>query len=163
MNLIKPMKTIATTSALCAVIALSSISSVNAASGGNTFDSPRYHQRGGDFGAKMQKRMIKKLDLSAEQQVQIDALKAQAKEQNQILRESMKKFKTEEKALLQAEAFDEQAYLALHAAYQSTFAQKALTKAKTKHAIFNVLTTEQQQQWLQLMEKRKAKMNNKRG
>ena len=100
MNLIKPMKTIATTSALCAVIALSSISSVNAASGGNTFDSPRYHQRGGDFGAKMQKRMIKKLDLSAEQQVQIDALKAQAKEQNQILRESMKKFKTEEKALL---------------------------------------------------------------
>ena len=46
-----------------------------------------------------EKALIKKLDLSAEQQVQIDALKAQAKEQNQILRESMKKFKTEEKAI----------------------------------------------------------------
>ena len=41
------------------------------------------------------------------------------------------------------------------------FTQVALTRAKTKHAIFNVLTTEQQEKWLAKMDKRKK--NSKKG
>ena len=75
----------------------------------------------------------------------------------------MKKFKVEEKALLQAEAFDEQAYTALHVAYQPIFMQIAITRAKTKHAIFNILTTQQQEKWLKVMANRKEKLIRKRG
>lgn len=163
MNIIKPMKSIASASALCALMAFSGVASVSAATDDTALDSPRQFQRGGDYGEHMQKRMVKKLALSEQQQVQIEALKTQAKEQHETLRDSMKKFKTEERALLQAAVFDEQAYTALHTAYQSTFAQRALTRAKTRHAIFNVLTTEQQEKWVKIMDKRKEKLNRKRG
>lgn len=163
MNIIKPIKSIASASALCALIAFSGVASVSAATDEAAFDSAQQYQRGGGYGEHMQKRMIKKLALSEQQQVQIKALKTQAKEQHETLRESMKKFKTAEKTLLQAAVFDEQAYTALHSAYQSTFAQRALTRAKTRHAIFNVLTAEQQEKWVKIMEKRKEKLNRKRG
>ncbi len=155
MNIIKPIKTIASISTLCAVIAFSGVSSVNASDYNTGFDSPWQHQKGGEH---RMKRMINALELSEEQQVQIKAVKMQAKEQNKTLRDSMKQFKAAEKRLLQAEAFDEQAYIALHEAHQQTFAKMALTRAKTKHAIFNVLTTEQQKKWLQTMEKRKERL-----
>lgn len=156
MNFIKPMKTIASISTLCAVIAFSSvvsISNVNASNYDASFGSPQQYQKS----KHMMKRMIKVLSLSEQQQVQIEAVKMQATEQSSTLRDSMKQFKGAEKLLLQAEAFDEQAYIALHEAYQQTFAQMALTRAKTKHAVFNILTTEQQEKWLQAMEKRKER------
>ena len=157
------MKSIVSTSVLCAVLAFSSIANVNAAADDIALDSPRQYQRGGDFGEHMKKRMIKKLKLTEQQQVQIQALKTQAKDQHEKLRDSMKKFKAEEKVLLQAKVFDEQAYITLHSVYQPSFAQRALTRAKTKHGIFNVLTTEQQEKWLKIMENRKEKFNKKRG
>lgn len=163
MNIIKPVKSVVSTSVLAAVLAFSSIANVNATVDDISVDSPWQFQRGGDHGEHMRKRMIKKLELSEQQQVQIQALKTQAKEQHELLRDSMKAFKAEEKALLQANVFDEQAYIALHSAYQSIFAQRALTKAKTRHAIFNVLTAEQQVKWLSIMEHRKEKLNKKRG
>lgn len=168
MNIIKSVTTLASISALCSVMAFSSIASanaagVNAADSDVAFDSPRHHQRGGDYRDHMMKRMIKKLSLSEQQQVQIQAIKVQAKEQHETLRAAMKKFKGEEKTLLQAQAFDEQAYTALYAAYQPTFAQMALSRAQTKHAVFNVLTTKQQEKWLKVMENRKERFNKKRG
>lgn len=153
MNITKPMKTIASISTLCVVIAFSSLSSANASGVDVAFDSPQQYQRS----KHMMKRMIKTLSLSEQQQVQIKAVKTQAKEQSETLRDSMKQFKGAEKLLLQAESFDEQAFTALHAAYQQTFAQMALTRARTRHAIFNVLTTEQQEKWLQTMKKRKKR------
>ncbi len=163
MNIIKPVKAIASISALCAVMALSSISSVNALGYGVASDSPQHHQKRGKHSKHMMKRMIKELSLSEQQQVQIKAISTQAKAQHETLREAMKKFKGEEKTLLQAQAFDEQAYTSLHAAYQPIHMQIALTRAKTKHEIFNVLTTEQQEKWLALMEKRKEKFSKMRG
>ena len=158
MNIIKPVKSIISISAVCAAIAFSSMSGAYAAGNDFGFDGQRHHQKSGKH---MMKRMTKVLSLSEEQQTQIKALKTQAKEQHELQRESVKKFKDEEKLLLQAETFDEQAYIALHASYQDTFTQMALTRAKTKHAIFNVLTTEQQEKWLTKMDKRKK--NGKRG
>ena len=153
MNIIKPMKAIVSISAVCAVLAFSSISSADTSGSDAGFDSPMHHQKS----KHMMKRMIKGLSLSEQQQVQIKAIRMQAKEQSETQRDSMKQFKGAEKLLLQAEVFDEHAFIALHAAYQQTFAQMALTRAKTKHAIFNVLTTEQQEKWLKKKEKGKER------
>ena len=155
MNIIKPVKTIVSISSVCAVLAFSSMSGAYAADNDFTLDGPGHHQKG----KHMMQRMIKKLSLSEQQQVQVKAIKTKAKEQHEVLRASLKKFKEAEKPLLQAETFDEQAYIALHTSYQEAFAQMALTRAKTKHAIFNVLTTKQQEKWLKIMEKRKGRSN----
>lgn len=163
MNIIQPVKNLVSVSTLCAVIALSSIASVHASNDDIGFDTPKYMQKGGDRAEKMMNRMMKVLSLSEQQQVQIVAIKAQAREQHNVLRDSMKKFKEEEKTLLQAQAFDEQAYTALHGAYQPVFVQMALIRAKTKHAVFNVLTTAQQEKWLRIMGNRKEKFKKKRG
>lgn len=156
MNIIKPVKTIVSISAVCAALAFSSMSGAYASDNDFAFDGQGHHQKG----KQMMKRMTKALSLSESQQVQIKALKTQAKEQHEVLRESMTKFKDAEKPLLQAESFDEQAYVALQASYQETFTQMGLTRAKMKHAIFNVLTTEQQEKWSAKMDERKK--NGKR-
>ncbi len=153
MNIIKPMKSIVSISALCVVMAFSGAASANISGSDAVFDSSSHYKSS----KHMMKRMIKTLSLSEQQQVQIKAIKTQAKEQSKTLRETMKQFKEEEKLLLQAATFDESAYTALQTSYQPTFAQIALTRAKTKHAIFNVLTTEQQEKWQQVKEKRRAR------
>ena len=163
MNIVKPVKNLVSVSILCTVIALSSIASVYASNDDMSLDAPKHMQLNGDRAERMMNRMIRALSLSDQQQVQIVAIKAQAKEQHNVLRDSMKKFKEEEKTLLQAQAFDEQAYTALHGAYQPVFVQMALIRAKTKHAIFNVLTTAQQEKWLRIMGNRKEKFKKKRG
>ena len=124
MNIIKPVKTIVTISAVCAALAFSSMSGAYASDNDFAFDGQGHHQKG----KHMMKRMVKALSLTDAQQVQIKALKTQAKEQQDVFRESMTKFKKAEKALVQAESFDEQAYAALHASYQETFSQIALTR-----------------------------------
>lgn len=155
MNITKPMKTIVSVSTLCAVMAFSSVASVNAFADDAAFKSAQFHHKS----KHMMKRMIKVLSLSEEQQIQIKAIKMQTKNQSGTLRDSMRQFKGAEKQLVQAETFDEKAFIALQTAYQQTFAEMALTRTKTKHAIFNILTTEQKEKWINTMEKRKERSN----
>lgn len=163
MNMTKPTKTIFSTAAICIVIAFASVASVNASNNDMTYDSQREHQKHQHQGNKHEmKRMTKALSLSEQQQVQIKAIKTKAKEQHQVLRASMKEFKLAEKKLVQTEKFDEQAFSALREAYQPIFAQSALIRVKTKHAVFNVLTTEQQDKWLKIIEHKKGKKNAKK-
>jgi protein CpxP len=158
MKTTKSTKTIFSTIAVCIVIAFANIASVNASDNDTAFDSPRVH------GHKHQmKCMAKHLSLSEEQQVEIRAIKMQAKEQHQILRVSMKKFKMAEKKLLQTEEFDEQAFNALYEAYQPIFKELALIRVKCKHAVFNVLNAEQQMKWLKNVEHKKEHTKNKCG
>jgi len=153
MNITKPMKTIVSVSTLCAVMAFSSVASVNAFADDTAFKSAQFHHKS----KHMMKRMIKVLSLSQEQQIQIKAIKMQAKDQSGTLRDSMRQFKGAEKQLIQAETFDEEAFIALQTVYQQTFAEMALTRTKTKHAIFNILTTEQKEKWSTLKEQHKGK------
>ncbi|WP_114326935.1 Spy/CpxP family protein refolding chaperone [Candidatus Colwellia aromaticivorans] len=163
MKMAKPMKTIFSTAAVCIVIAFVSVASVNASDNDIALDAPRDHKEHKHQEQKHKmKRMAKALLLSEEQQVEIKAIKTQAKEQHQTLRASMKEFKVAEKKLLRTATFDEQAYSALHDAYQPIFAQLALIRVKAKHAVFNVLTTEQQEKWLKIMEHKKDKGNAKK-
>lgn len=166
MNMTKPTKTIFSTIAVCIVIAFAS---VNASANDIALDAPRdhkghQHQENKHKGHKQKmKRMVKALSLTEEQQVQIKTIKAQEKEQHQSLRTSMEQFKTAEKKLLETEKFDEQAFNALHDTYQPTFKQLALIRVKGKHAIFNVLTTEQQEKWLKIIEHKKGHSKKARG
>jgi len=153
MNIIKPIKTIVSISTVCAILVFSNASSARASGYDVALDSPMYHKKS----KHMMKRMIKVLSLSEQQQVQIKAIKSQAKEQSETLSDSMQQFKGAEKLLMQAETFDEHAFIALHTAYQQTFSDIALSRAKAKHAIFNVLTTEQQEKWLETVEKHKGR------
>ena len=165
MNMTKPMKTIVSTAAVCIVIAFASVASVNAADNDMLIDAPREakgHKHKGykERGHKDEmKRMAKALSLSEQQKVEIKAIKMQAKEQHQSLWESMKAFKVAEKKLLKEETFDEQAFSALYDTYQPILKQSALTRVKAKHAVFNVLTTAQQEKWQKVIKhhKRKAK------
>ena len=91
------------------------------------------------------------------------AIKIQAKEQHQILRVSMKKFKIAEKKLLQAEEFDEQGFNALYEAYQPVFKELALIRVESKQAVFNVLTAEQQLTWLKKRQHKRESATNKCG
>jgi len=159
MNMTKPMKTIFSTAAVCIVIAFVSVASVNASDNDIALDAPIEHQ-----GNKHKmKRMAKALSLSEQQQVQIKAIKQQVKEQHKALRESMTQFKEEEKKLLQTKSFNEDAYSALYEAYQPIFAQIALIRVKNRHAVFNVLTEEQQEKWLKMTKHHKRNTKKARG
>lgn len=168
MNMTKPTKTIFSTIAVCIVIVFASVASVNA-SDNDVLYAPKehkghQHQENKHKGHKQKmKRMVKALSLSEEQQVQIKAIKTQAKEQHQILQASMQEFKIEEKKLLQTEKFDEQAFNTLHDTYQPIFKQLALIRVEYKHAIFNVLTTEQQEKWLKMIDHKKGQTKKRRG
>lgn len=168
MNMTKPTKTIFSTIAVCIVIAFASVASVNASDNDILYGPKEHkghqHQENKHKGHKQKmKRMVKALSLSEEQQVQIKAIKTQAKEQHQILQASMQEFKIEENKLLQTEKFDEQAFNTLHDTYQPIFKQLALIRVKDKHAIFNVLTTEQQEKWLKMIDHKKGQTKKRRG
>lgn len=159
MNISKSTKFFFSTVAVCVVIAFTNITSAVASGDDIAFDMPQEHKEN----KHKMKRMVKALLLSEEQQVQIKAIKRQAREQHQMVSSSIKEFKAAEKELLQAEALDEQAFSALHETYQPVFAQLALLKVKTKHAIFNVLTTDQQEKWLKIVRHHKGKAKKGRG
>lgn len=159
----RPMKTIISAITVCTVIAFTNTSIVNATPNDGFFDEPRGGQNYKHQGKKHKmKRMVKALSLSEQQQEQIKTIKAEAREQGQELRVSMAKFRTAQKALIHAKTFDENAYKTLQGEYQSVFSDYALIKAKAKHAVFNVLTTEQQNKWSKMIERKKNKRNAKR-
>lgn len=162
MNMTKSTKTLFSTVAICLVIAFASVASVNASDNDIALDTSRDYQGHKSKGSKHNmKRMDKALSLSEQQQVQIKAIKTQAREQRQALRASMKEFKIAERKIMQTKSFDEKAFNALHDLYQPTFTQLALIKVKSKHAVFNVLTTEQQEKWLKIIERKKNKRKAK--
>lgn len=86
---------------------------------------------------------MKGLKLTDDQKTKITEIKSNAKTENEALHIQMKEFKQREKALLQADVFDESSYVALFDEYQSVRSQLALNRAKNKHAIKQLLTEEQ--------------------
>ncbi len=122
----------------------------------NAKQAQPYQKRYKRSGEASLHKMAIMLDLSQDQQDKIKAIKQTAKLSHVNLRMSMKAFHAEVKALMQAEYFDEQAFTQLQSKYQSTSAQLALMKAKTKHAISKVLTDKQRTKWFQLMKMKKG-------
>lgn len=108
-------------------------------------------------GHKQLKMMIKRLNLTDEQVAKIKLVKEQSRTEVITLKEQFKQYKESVKVLNDNPIFDEQSFGDLHSQYQTTFAQLALQKAKTKHAIFHILTLEQQEKWTELKIKHRGK------
>lgn len=94
-------------------------------------------------------KMVEKLALSEQQQEKIEVIMQNTRDESNVLQQEMKQYKEQVKGLIEAETFDQQAFLSLRNEYHTTFTSFALAKAMTKHAMLTVLTAEQKEQWLQ--------------
>lgn len=149
---IKPLITAFALSVLSIVIFFPSISYADHIVDRASFN----HSKGAGYNYdRMMKKMVKVLGLNEQQQTEIKQIKVQAREQHSALFESIKLYRNEQASLIHADVFDEQAFIVLHAAYQPSFAQAVLNRAKTKHAIFKVLTVEQQDKWQLFLARKK--------
>ncbi|NMP30520.1 Spy/CpxP family protein refolding chaperone [Thalassotalea sp. M1531] len=109
------------------------------------------------YGEKKFKKIAKRLSLSDEQIEQMKTIREESKTQGMALKEQLKSFREQVKTEQASETFDEAKFAASYAQHQETFAQLAMLKAKTRHAMAQVLSQEQLEKWQGLMEKRKGK------
>ncbi len=124
----------------------------------NTLDGPQSMEMNDKrMGKKQLKMMTKRLGLSEDQIAKIQSIKVQSHAQILTLKEQGQQFKDSVKVLYDNPIFDDKAFSATYAQYQDTFAQIALVKAQTKHAIYHVLTPAQQEQWAELKTKKRGK------
>jgi len=110
---------------------------------------------------KKLRKMAKFLSLTDTQIEQIKAIRAQSKEQAESLKLSLKAFREQVKSEQTGVTFNEALFNATYIQYQETFAQLALLKAKSKHAMAQILSPEQLEKWQKFMEKRKHKRHAK--
>jgi protein CpxP len=89
------------------------------------------------------KKMARFLELTDEQKQQIKSIMQQEKVSMDANKSSITSFKEQMKVIIQAEVFDESAFINLQQGYQQEFTNIALIKAKSKHSIFQILTDEQ--------------------
>ena len=113
------------------------------------------------------KRMFKKmrklariLDLDDTQKEKIKAIMEQASESRSESKETRSAYKEQVKTLMDAAIFDDAAFLSLHAQYQEDFANRALKRAKTRHAMLQVLTPEQREKLDTLKKGKRAGLFN---
>jgi len=96
------------------------------------------------------KKMAKFLQLTAEQKEQVKTIFKQSKEDKLAQKEVLKDYREQVKNLIDSSVFDEKAFTELHSQYQSQFAQAALLKVKTKHAVYQLLTLEQREKLMSM-------------
>lgn len=108
---------------------------------------------------RMKKRfrmMAMQLDLTKEQRQQVRDIFAATKVDKKERREAMSGFKEQVKSLAQDSEFNEDKFKAIYAEFQLDFQNIAMEKAKMRHAVFQVLTPEQQEKFASLREQRGA-------
>jgi protein CpxP len=100
------------------------------------------------------KKMAKYLQLSEDQRTQAKTIFSKAEIDKKNHREVIKDFKEQVKHLMNTPAFDEKAFTELHQQYQPHFSAAALSKAKKRHALFQILTEEQKEKLVKKKGKR---------
>jgi len=106
---------------------------------------------------KMKKRLhrlAKKLDLTTEQKSEIKVIFAGMKEIRQTKKRALSGFKEQIQSLLQASEFDENKFANIYTEFQPIFQKSAMEKAKTRHAVLQILTPEQQKKFLTMRKHR---------
>jgi len=101
------------------------------------------------------KKMARHLELTLEQKTSIKAIFKELKSERVAIQESMVGFRQQVKSLMDSAAFDDQAFSELHSQYQTQFAGAALFKAKSKHAMMQILTAEQREKLVTFKGKRR--------
>ena len=104
---------------------------------------------------------IQSLGLSAEQQAEFDLIKANIEQTKAEFTSLMASHKAAEKALIQADEFDQAAWQALVDGQQENFTTIALTMAQGRHQIWNLLTEEQRETMLSFKKERRGKRKGK--
>ncbi|MGJ8681243.1 Spy/CpxP family protein refolding chaperone [Paraglaciecola sp.] len=117
-----------------------------------TFAKPEQGQR-----QHQMKRILSKLDITDTQKQDIKQIMQQARGDQNVSREDVKSFRQELAALIHAEDFDQDAIEALLTSKQEQRANAGLRQAQNKHAVWNLLTTEQQTQFANIIAEHKAK------
>jgi protein CpxP len=105
------------------------------------------------------KKMARFLQLSEEQRTEVKTIFAQVKIDKTNHREVINDFKDQVKHLMNTPTFDEKAFTELHQQYQPQFSAAALLKAKTRHALFQILTEEQKVKLAEKKDKRHQMFN----
>jgi len=108
------------------------------------------------------KHMIKKLQLDAKQQAEIKTIRKTAKVKGKATYESLQRYHSQLSTLIRADAFDEQAVTVLHNDHQQNLAQAALTKAKVRYEILQVLSEQQKEKWFAFIENQQGKHQKER-
>lgn len=106
-------------------------------------------------------KRLAKLDLSSEQQMQIDQIMADNADKRTAAREQHLAFKTAQAALIKADEFDQVAWKALFAEQQAQMIQNGVNRAQARNQVWNLLTEEQQQK-AQSMKKKRQKKHRQR-
>ncbi|QFU03874.1 periplasmic protein [Pseudoalteromonas sp. THAF3] len=119
------------------------------------------HHNHGERGM-FNKRMANYLQLSEQQQSQIEAI-LDAQKQLQPQRDQRGDMKQQLNALTHTNAsFDEQAARALIQEQQAKQLERKVARLHTQHQIWNLLTEQQQQKLQELKEKRQSRGHHKR-
>ncbi len=105
------------------------------------------------------KRMFSQLSVTDTQKQDIRQIMKQGFADSKVNMLDKKAFKAELGALVRSSTWDAEAVEALLVQGQTQFAPNKLSQAQNKHAVWNVLTPEQQAQLIQLKEERKAKQD----
>ena len=108
---------------------------------------------------KKMKRLVKALDLNAEQESKLTAMMQSNKEQALANKAEFASLKGQIANIIQAQEFDENAWLALHAQNKQQKLDLAVTKAKSRFDMLSVLSPEQRKKFAKIMKKsKKSKM-----
>ncbi|RJG49484.1 Spy/CpxP family protein refolding chaperone [Motilimonas pumila] len=105
------------------------------------------------------KQVMQALDLSEVQKQQIKDIMKDARQgmQREDRRANREEAQQDRLALLQAESFDSAKAQQLIASQQQDMAKKQLKMLQVQHKIYHVLTAEQQQQFIELMQQPKGR------
>jgi Spy/CpxP family protein refolding chaperone len=114
-------------------------------------------------GKKMQ-RLVKALDLNAEQQAKLTEMMVTNKAEKQTNRTQANIVKAQLAQIIQAKEFNEGAWLGIHADNRQQKLDMAVNKAKARFEMLSVLSAEQREKFEKIMKKtRKGKMHQQRG
>ena len=108
---------------------------------GTVMADPDYAHKGKQSTAKM----LKKLDLTEQQKLDIRTLRQQGKQNRQVFRQDIKEIEEQLQSVIRASEWDEQAAKNLLSQRQEIKSQLALTRATSRNAMWNYLSDEQQE------------------
>ncbi|TLU65798.1 periplasmic heavy metal sensor [Thalassotalea litorea] len=113
----------------------------------------------GDRGGKSQQmtKMFRALDLTEAQKSEIKTIRESSKQQLHALAPNKDENRKELQAIIRADTFNEDAFMALQQSTQEQKQQAELIKAKTMHQIYHVLDSEQQVKFEKMQQERKQR------
>lgn len=111
---------------------------------------------GGRGGPRGGDRIFRQLDLTDAQKTQIKALHEKQRDEAKANHDQLRAIREQMRPLIENSAFDETAVRALLAKETQLMTEMQVVDARTRNAVFNLLTTEQKAKLAELRSKREA-------